>query len=383
MNAGSAARELAAPEAGRGRGAERLEFADALRGWAVLGVLAVHAGMWVGELPPLMAKLTAHGARGVQLFYVVSAFTIFLSLARRSGRETRPARNFFIRRFFRIAPMFYVAMAIFLFKKGPSVDGIERGAGAVEVAATALFLNGWSPYWINNLVFGQWSVAVEMMFYLTAPLLARWVTDLRRAAGLAVLCLAGPVLVNRAMIAWSPIADRELWANFLFMWLPSQAPIFALGITLYYLWLKVESGEIPRRRSGLVMGAALSACTLAIGVDLPYLRSYWLFGIAFVLLALGLALRPNRFWVNPAMRSLGKVSYSFYLTHGLVLPLVIAVLNRLYRMGGITTTAVERYAALMVVGGLATYAVSRVCFRLVEKPGMDAGRRLIERLERR
>jgi peptidoglycan/LPS O-acetylase OafA/YrhL len=52
-----------------------------------------------------MLDFTAYGARGVQLFYMVSAFTL-LSVS----RQPFNARSFFIRRFFRIAPAFYIAM---------------------------------------------------------------------------------------------------------------------------------------------------------------------------------------------------------------------------------------------------------------------------------
>ena len=49
-------------------------------------------------------------ARGVELFFVVSALTLCLSSAARSNREALPTLNFYIRRFFRIAPMFYIAI---------------------------------------------------------------------------------------------------------------------------------------------------------------------------------------------------------------------------------------------------------------------------------
>jgi peptidoglycan/LPS O-acetylase OafA/YrhL len=93
----------------------KLLFIDALRGMAILGVLINHAArnieVWgiLGKnvhLTPWVYQIMAQGSRGVQLFFVASAFTLCLSYERRKN-EKNPLLNFFIRRFFRIAPLFY------------------------------------------------------------------------------------------------------------------------------------------------------------------------------------------------------------------------------------------------------------------------------------
>ena len=56
--------------------------------------------------------LANKGKYGVQLFFIASAFTLFLSRHRRSEVGNK---NFFIRRFFRIAPMYYLGIILYLF----------------------------------------------------------------------------------------------------------------------------------------------------------------------------------------------------------------------------------------------------------------------------
>jgi len=91
----------------------RLPFIDALRGLAIFGVFIVHSSQSIDGLPRWLSSLASQGARGVQLFFVISAFTLFLSLSTRRKNEKRPTLNFFIRRFFRIAPLFYAALLSF------------------------------------------------------------------------------------------------------------------------------------------------------------------------------------------------------------------------------------------------------------------------------
>jgi hypothetical protein len=72
-----------------------LSFIDGLRGLAILMVLAVHTSQFVGNdgkgiflIPWIVPYLNA-GARGVQLFFLLSAFTLFSSSRARWGEERR------------------------------------------------------------------------------------------------------------------------------------------------------------------------------------------------------------------------------------------------------------------------------------------------------
>ena len=80
-------------------------FIDALQGLAFLGVVACHLKPYVPGLPPRLATLLENGDKGVQLFFMVSALTLFLSLDTRGATDTRPTLAFLLRRFFRIAPL--------------------------------------------------------------------------------------------------------------------------------------------------------------------------------------------------------------------------------------------------------------------------------------
>ena len=214
-------------------------FIDALRGFAFLGVLSTHVGGLTHPVSKTLANLADAGQYGVQLFFLLSAVTLLRSFALRSPEENFPVRNFFIRRLFRIAPLFWLGIVfyVWLFGCGPDVYA-PNGIGVWHIASTASFLHGWYPTTINSVVPGGWSIAVEMTFYLCLPYLAGRLTS-AWAAGSVFLysLLAAAVLfftMDTVLLRWLPPQDDQLIPWFLTMWFPSQLPVFLLGFVVYH-----------------------------------------------------------------------------------------------------------------------------------------------------
>src|ERR1035437_7696995 len=161
---------------------KRLRSLDALRGWAILGVIAVHSTELIPPGSSFLANLFDHVKKGVQLFFVVSAISLLFSLQSRWAMERNPVRNFFLRRFFRIAPLFYAAIVLSLWFDGLTPrDAAPDGLHWWYVPLTFLFANGWFPEAQNSVVPGGWSIAAETTFYLCLPFLFRRIRDLRGA----------------------------------------------------------------------------------------------------------------------------------------------------------------------------------------------------------
>ena len=93
----------------------KLPFIDALRGYAIVLVIASHAFPTLPELPWTMKRFTNLGFFGVQLFFVVSCVTLTRSWRQQQALRGYPSlRDFMIRRLFRIAPAYYLAAALYL-----------------------------------------------------------------------------------------------------------------------------------------------------------------------------------------------------------------------------------------------------------------------------
>ncbi|OAB48438.1 acyltransferase family protein [Paenibacillus antarcticus] len=188
-----------------------------------------HSGQNVIGLPDWFRSITDQGGRGVQLFFILSSLTLFLSLDHRS-KLGDSSRDFYIRRFFRIAPMFYIGLLFYPFFM--NLKDISIG----NIFGTLSFIgNGFSPYWINSLVPGGWSITVEMTFYLFVPLLFRLIKDLKKSVlflgASFIICMEIKVVLSRIHV----INDPFTWKIYLYSWFPNQFPIFALGIILFFL----------------------------------------------------------------------------------------------------------------------------------------------------
>ncbi len=364
-------------------GLSRLASVDSLRGWAALLVVLFHAQLrdphaGTGVLHALMA----HGDRGVQLFYVISAFTIFLTLAVREKKGSVSYRSFFVRRFFRIAPLFYCSILfyIWLYGLGPRwALGNAQSISLANIISNFLFVNGFSPYWINSVVPVGWSVAVEMTFYLCIPFLYSQI----RSVSNAVILLVVSVLTSTAIFRWfyyhALISDARLWHEFLFQNIVNQFPIFILGIILFFLLRgRINSGE-GKVRDGLYGGLAvflsLSGLVALAFVKIPFIPGHFVYGLVFVTLAYGLLLWPTRVMVNPLFQYLGQISYSVYLTHVLAIRLATKTLEYLSHNEVPAIVRTMHGLSFLPLCVFYSIIIASITWRLIEVPGQKLGKR--------
>ncbi len=348
------------------------DFVDSLRGLAILGVMMVHVTLVCRDFHGRLRGAAMQGRFGVQLFFIVSAFTLFWSLRSRRSQDRRPMLAFYARRLFRIAPLFYVAIAFYMvwpnFTRAVSApDGVRWP----HVVSTLLFVHGWYPTTINTVVPGGWSIGAEVMFYLCIPVLFARVRTLNGALWLSVVAavlvgrFSGPVETHIA--AHFPASYAEVVHNFVYYSFPSQFPVFCVGMVLYFL-LAEPAGSPNGRVGGWLLATAAFALLIApLGVDaLPC--------VAFVMLAVGLARKPVWVLVNPVTRFIGMVSFSGYIWHFWFLEhLTKPTLGALSKHMGPTL----QFCGLYLVVVVATMPAATLSYYLIEQPGQNLGRWLI------
>lgn len=285
---------------------QRNQSLDLLRGVAILLVVLAHCSQAArSSIPGLTSFADEYGELGVQLFFIVSGYTMMLTF----GDRVDPAaiRAFYLRRVFRIVPLFWIAIVFYLLiTRGEGFRvWAPDGIGAGDVAQTFLFVQWGSVTAFNSVVPGGWSIAVEMQFYLLFPLLI-WL--FRRPNGpivvYAVIALASVVgkfaadwyLVPR-LAASLPQGRAYLAEGFYYCWLPRQAICFGFGILLFDL---IALKNKPRSGALLLVGASLFSSAWGAEVAI-------LFALAWTILASNVTLS--------SMSLFGRHSYAIYLVH--------------------------------------------------------------------
>ena len=288
---------------------ERNQSLDLLRGAAILMVLLAHCAQATTSIVPgLNSFALDHGELGVQLFFIVSGYTMMLTFGERV--DLAAARSFYIRRVFRIVPLFWGAIFFYvLITKGEGFKvWAPDGISASDILLTFFFLHWSSVTALNSVVPGGWSIAVEMQFYLLFPLIIYF---FRRRNGpiffyalVALLSVVGQFAAQRYLIpqmaASLPENQAYLADGFFYCWLPRQSICFGFGILLYQC---IEHRNPPTLGVLLLMGASLASSW----------GGSW-GGQIVILFAISFAILASNVTVS-FMSLLGRHSYAIYLTH--------------------------------------------------------------------
>src|ERR1700730_8669401 len=179
---------------------QRIPALDVGRAVAIVGVVMAHLSFQFPRLPQWAAVSARMGQYGVQLFFVISSMTIFMTLQAdrdRYAQAKQVAARFYVKRFFRIAPLYYTAMlgygvmSWYTLNFQPDHASVLGPHDEGDVLLNLVFLHAFSPSAINNVVPGGLSICVEMLFYLRAPPISLFATTWRRLITLTLAILAG------------------------------------------------------------------------------------------------------------------------------------------------------------------------------------------------
>ena len=321
-----------------------LSSVQILRATAALGVLMFHAFQWSG-------LDFAVGAAGVDLFFLISGFVLWLS----AERTIPTPGQFLAARAVRVAPLCWLWTAV-----------IAAMAWWWPTSVPVVYLDLW--HGLKSLAFiphsdpwggpfpllpSGWTLTYEAFFYLVFAISLALPPD-RRFQALSIMLTVAAV-IGFAYHRWYTLLANPLLLEFLG------------GVALARAW---RSGTLERlggdrlALAGIGLGVGLLALQQALGVRSDFWRPVN-FGVPAALIlagALKLENQAGRSRVAQGFARLGDASYSLYLSH---LPVVLAVLALTPSLAGPMRAAITMPLALAV--GLATYA-------WIERP-MTAGLR--------
>ncbi len=321
-----------------------------MRGLAAVMVLVLHATEVATERFGSQHQNWWAGAAGVDIFFVISGYVMSLSSGRLIGRHGG-ATEFLKRRLERIVPIYWIAttLKVALLLLVPAL-GLRGLGGSWHVVASYLFLPSWNTlHAALPVVPVGWTLNFEMLYYaLFALALALKVPPLR---------LLAPLLIALALV---PLAVRaRVYAPL--TWCDPILLEFLLGMMLERAWRR--GWKLRPGMAWLVLCVAMSLLVLLPRQDGSLLRPL-LWGLpAVAMLAAALSLEDSVGQRVPRwVLLIGDASYSIYLTHGFVLPVVARLLEALPWAGARQVFPVLAVSLALCLG------VGWIFYRWVELP---------------
>lgn len=285
---------------------------DGLRALAVVAVLLFHFDLLGAD----------GGFAGVDMFFVLSGFLMTRALAATGRLDPAEIARFYRRRFWRIAPAYYVTIALTLMIGAAlmlpfDVERLGMSAIAAMAFSSNAFFSSGAGYFdaasVYKPLLHTWSLGVEAQFYLFWPLVIGLVLLVR--ASRRFVWLAAVVLVSLGLSQALAVLDPKA----AFFSLPSR--LWELGLGGLVAFAPAEWRDRISRA-----GSPLRAIALAVILATPWLVREddvwpmpWAAPICLATACLvwlgGGRDGVTRLLSAPPLAYIGRLSYSLYLVH--------------------------------------------------------------------
>lgn len=342
--------------------AMRLAPINGLRGIAILAVVYFHVvcGLWPASAVPVWASpLLTNGWTGVNLFFILSGFVLFLPYAagERSMQTPRDRLGFYRRRALRLMPLFYVAV-IGQWLVTAAQGGSTKDFFPVLSLAFIFDPGAFTPTFNTAL----WSIGVEIAFSVLFPFLVE-MAGKRHLGRLLAGVLALALVMRIAGIHRNPALNGATFNSDMFL---CRLDEFVLGMMVARLYV---SKRLPARAGWCALAGTILVGCAWIGFDqvlrggLPPLSRAVLndvldAGLFFVICAAlirGHGLASILAW-RP-LQVLGMMCYSIYIWHTPLLG---------WLMPHRTTMPPAAFVSALAVFAVVTLALAAFTYRFVE-----------------
>lgn len=359
---------------------KRIEIIQTLRGFAALLVVLHHFQNILQNDWPGIAQLLRHGHIGVDVFFIISGFVIYIST---EDTRNRSVQGFLIRRFFRVIIPAWVAMLLLLCVKPPYLSSLLLSVLFIPLE------NSRPPTYGYNFLIVAWTLTYELIFYFIFALAMSSRFGVQHRGLLSAALIFGMVIVIQAVtgtytldanaVALLPdkkyfpmqilsLLGNPLFAEFVigisFAWIYQcgllsrlgkwRYLLFALGIELTLLTIKYQYKD----GNGLTNSGLMACCLVMSCLMLQSLidteNSFFLGRKAIIFFGF-----------------LGELSYSLYLIHPISKSIAMSK--------PVKNFWVEEFNSMLVFFLLlgCTFVAAYLFYKFIEIPSQKFGKTLI------
>lgn len=276
------------------------------------------------------------GVNGVYIFFVISGFVIFLSLST-AKFQLNQLHRFLFRRFIRIELPYLASILLLLFVGFlfASKNHVAYTFSITQLLYHILYVIPFSSYPWYNIIY--WTLAIEFQFYIVIALLYFFLSSKNNFTQYTIMF----VFVASGFI----VTDNRFVFHY--------ATIFLQGILLALI--KTEKIKFNTGMPLIIINAIATA----------YLHSIEIAIFSFLTVLVIHYVEIN----NKATNRFGELSYSLYLTHGLIGG------NLLYLFSRYTTSTSEGMV-LLIAALITSLLFSYLFWKLVEQPASRLSKRV-------
>lgn len=324
-----------------------VDVLDGIRAFTILIIMAFHFWQqsWIFNLEtPWLSflgidnisvyDLVSTGYELVDLMILLSAFCLFLPYARamvNGGKNIDSIKTFYKKRMARIFPSYYFCIIVLF------VYSVATGAYySTEIMwkdllshLTFTHMSSYETYTNTNLNVVLWTMAIEVMFYIIFPMLAR--AFMKSPIITYIVMVAASLGYVHVYVLGVRVADISLLVNSF----PSFLSVFANGMMTAYIFVllakKMKHNNITKTIfSVLTIALIIAYCFIIInylaplsplnGDESKIWQIKYRYPLSFLFAILILAIALSAKWIkiifaNPFTKFMAGISMNLYIWH--------------------------------------------------------------------
>lgn len=344
-----------------------------LRGIAALFVVCFHFRYAVNDIyaqKDIGNRLFEFGSFGVDLFFIISGFIMAMS-----ARKNENLSEFFIKRFFRIYPLYFVVLTLYILL---SFNEYSLPQIIKSYLLIPIDYKSEMPYYGYSIMAIAWTLTYEFWFY--------FIFGISKKLSYKNKFIISSVLLSAPVVLVNGINIDAFHANYVLNWGVFNNIQFITNPVVYNFILGILSFNIC-----VFVSKHKELLRPALSLVLPLLLLYGVIGVVSIrgmghginqwgwycfIIVTSIVISEMYFkdmYANSKMVYLGEISFSIYLIH----PLLFILVNSYHPFIDVfnSLSGFTRLSCLVAF----VVCISHIVYRLIEIPTHNLGKKLAKK----